>query len=138
MKKLFAAVLVLVATSILAQTNAEIVAKALAVRNAGVCSALDLDPVCNDAEALAAWCVKNNKPEGPMCVASDARNLAERVVTAAQMYAERRAEQDRLVAERLRRLRRSTLADIEIAILDPTIRAAVCAATKRIPAEKCH
>lgn len=138
MKKLLAVAVALLGTAVLAQTNAEIVAKALAVRNAGVCSALDLDPTCNDEDARAAWCVKNNKPEGAMCAASDTRSLAERVATPAEMHREKQAEQDRISVERLKRQRRSTLAEIEIAILDPDIRAAVCAATKRIPAEKCR
>jgi hypothetical protein len=120
-----------------AQTPAMIVAKALEVRNAPVCEAAGLRVSCTDDEAQAAWCVANNKPAGAMCVASDTRTPAERVITAAQLFAEKQAEQEKHVADRARRLRKATLIAIEIAITDQVIRDAVCAAAK-IPAMNCN
>lgn len=139
MKKLIlTAILAVVAvTAAFPQTAAEIVAKSLYARNAPVCEAFGLDPTCTDSEAQAAWCVTNRKPAGAMCVASDTRSAAERVLTAAQLYAEKQAEQDKLLLERARRLRKATLVLIEIAIANQATRDAVCAAAG-IPARECN
>lgn len=128
-KALVAAILALSAASN-AQTPAQVVAKALDVRNAPVCDALGLSAGCTDREALEAWCVANNKPAGAMCVASDTRDSSQRIVTAAQWFAEKQAEQDKATADKARRQRRATLVLIELAITDDAVRAAVCADAK--------
>jgi len=120
-----------------AQTATQVVAKALEVRNAPVCEAAGLRVSCTDEEVQAAWCVANNKPAGAMCVASDTRSASERIITAAQLFLEKQAEQDKIVADRARRLRKATLISIEIAITDPAVRDAVCAAAK-ISAASCN
>jgi len=129
--------LAFVAAGVNAQTATQVVAKALEVRNAPVCEAAGLRVSCTDDEALAAWCIANNKPAGAMCVASDTRTSAERVITAAQLFAEKQAEQEQHLVERTRKLRKATLISIEIAITDQAIRDAVCAAAK-IPSRDCN
>lgn len=138
MKKLLLILALSVAAPALAQTNAEIVNKTLAVRNAKVCDSFDLDATCSDKQVQDAWCVQNNKPAGAMCAASDVRTDEQKIVTAAQMYAERQKEQSAIIADRARKIRRALLTDIEIAIIDPDVRVAVCAAIKRPDPEVCR
>jgi hypothetical protein len=138
MKKLLLILALSLAAPSFAQTNAEIVSKTLAVRNAKVCDSFDLDAACSDAQVQATWCVRNNKPAGAMCAASDVRTDEQKVVTAAQMYAERQKEQAEFAAGKVRKARKALLADIELAIIDPDLRVAVCAAIKKPDPEVCR
>lgn len=128
MRKLLLALTILAGLSLpaQAQTNAEIAALALATRNAPICDAWALAYPCADIDALAAWCVANNKPSGAMCVASDTRAAAEKVIGAAEY----KAEVDALAAARAlvkaRALRKNLMLLFEIAATDPTVRAKLC------------
>lgn len=122
---------------VLAQTKAQVADAALANRNAAVCDRYDLAPSCSDAEILAVWCEKNNKPSGAMCTASDTRGPEDRLFSLAQFYAAAQAADASLVQRRAVKARRATMALIEIAILDADTRQAVCTAAK-IPVENCN
>jgi len=139
MKKLITLSIVLAAFAAIshAQTATEIVTKVLEVRNSAICDGYGLDATCTDAQVQAAWCEKNNKPAGAMCAASDTRTSAEKVLSAAQFYVEQQAEADKRAAEKAVKARKALLVSLEIAILDPAVRSAVCAAAK-VPAEDCQ
>ena len=123
------------ATASQAQTATQVVNQALLARNAPICEGFGLALTCTDAEAQAAWCAKNNKPEGAQCVASDVRSDTEKVFTAAQLFTERQDAQAAFLVIRAAKQRKQTLQAVEFAIVDPTVRAAVCAAASIAPAD---
>lgn len=127
--------LAVVASSADAQTNAANGSATLSIRNQVVCDSWErlAGTNCTDAEVQAEWCAENNKPAGAMCAASDTRPDEQKIMNAAQYGAWLDAQAAIKAAERLKRQRAKTLAAVEIAMLDPAARAAVCTAAKTAP-----